>query len=242
VTASVRYLGCSSLAPPEAVWNTGCLLSRTHTHPSGDGALDVLCAYYAANTVAWFRSSGGSNPVFSEHVVTTIAGGAWSVLATEYGRLGVGVPRCLRCDVCVPVVLSKACCAMWLLVTGCGGDLVVRCGGGVWCGGGGPPLSFQRQQGRYAGSLGRQQRRRHARLVRRSTAVLWVVSRRAHLNCVPCTLVRVAPSPSPSPPPRAPHVCPRFLNSGGPIPAFTRVLLSREVDHAARPADLDGAH
>ncbi len=48
-----------------------------------DGDMDVLSALYYGNKIAWYESDGGSPPSFTERVISTSAGGAYSVLAAD---------------------------------------------------------------------------------------------------------------------------------------------------------------
>ncbi len=53
------------------------------TDLDGDGDTDVLSASFDDNKIAWYESDGGSPPCFTEHVISTTAGGASSVFATD---------------------------------------------------------------------------------------------------------------------------------------------------------------
>ena len=49
----------------------------------GDGDIDLLSAFELRDTVAWYENDGAAVPSFSEHVISTVAGGAYSVYAAD---------------------------------------------------------------------------------------------------------------------------------------------------------------
>ena len=53
------------------------------TDVDGDGDTDVLSASLYYNEIAWYESDGGSPPSFTKRVISTAAGEAWSVFATD---------------------------------------------------------------------------------------------------------------------------------------------------------------
>jgi hypothetical protein len=53
------------------------------TDVDGDGDTDVLSASYYDDKIAWYESDGGSPPIFTERVISTLADGASSVYATD---------------------------------------------------------------------------------------------------------------------------------------------------------------
>ncbi len=53
------------------------------TDVDGDGDTDVLSATRDDNKIAWYENNGGSPPTFTERVVSTTAGGALAVFATD---------------------------------------------------------------------------------------------------------------------------------------------------------------
>jgi hypothetical protein len=53
------------------------------TDVDGDGDTDVLSASQNDDKIAWYESDGGSDPTFTERVISTNAAGARSVYATD---------------------------------------------------------------------------------------------------------------------------------------------------------------
>ncbi|MCH7701998.1 MAG: VCBS repeat-containing protein, partial [Planctomycetes bacterium] len=53
------------------------------TDMDGDGDTDVLSASCSDDKIAWYESDGGSPPTFTERVISTTAGCAVSVFATD---------------------------------------------------------------------------------------------------------------------------------------------------------------
>ena len=49
----------------------------------GDGDLDLLTASRNDDKIAWFENDGAADPAFTERVISTSAGGAWSVQAAD---------------------------------------------------------------------------------------------------------------------------------------------------------------
>jgi len=49
----------------------------------GDGDVDVLSSSELDNKIAWYENDGGSPPVFTDHIITTSANGAYSVYAAD---------------------------------------------------------------------------------------------------------------------------------------------------------------
>ncbi len=49
----------------------------------GDGDLDLLTASRNDNKIAWYENNGAAEPSFTTHVISTSAGGAWSVQAAD---------------------------------------------------------------------------------------------------------------------------------------------------------------
>ena len=53
-----------------------------------DGDLDVLSASYGDDTIAWYENLDGQGKSWTEHIITTLADGAWDVFAADLDNDG----------------------------------------------------------------------------------------------------------------------------------------------------------